>query len=646
MRLTSLELNNFGVFQGENRFDFGEDKPVVLVGGMNGRGKTTFLEAVLAALYGSNSFIYLESGYSTFGQYLRAHTNTDAGDTSASVFLSFLHDMDGVIENITVARSWDVSGKYVFVDTAVLKDGAYDAFLTENWAAYVEDILPRALSGFFFFDGEKIAELALDGSDTQIGESIRALLGVSTVDVLRKDLGTICRKLRRSRGSDCLTDELETQAKAVDALKDRISMLDSQLGALRDDERALEKTSEILRSKYVAVGGEAMARRASFEERKRQIKLQIVESAQEGVLLCSGNAPLAMFADSLPALLSEVKNEFERDNMVRALSQLGSALDAYQGDSESIKDFLEFVRSSSCNQGNQHLYRATTKSLSGLAALVAEIPELRSKYRAFAQKRSSLSEQLAEVEDYLSVSFDEAAVEEVSIALDQTTQNLAETKASSSSLGSERSAANGEYIRKNAKYKRLMKDYLAGLNGFEDDERALSYAQLAGDIFERYAMKIQEGKVTLLAETITECYKSLANKTRLIDRIEMDAVTLELSCFGPEGSPVDRQLLSAGEKQLMVIATLWALAKCSDKKLPIIIDTPLARLDSSHRLSIVESYFPNASDQTIILSTDSEIFGEYYEALKPNVSDEFTLVYKDSTRSTSVKRGYFTEAER
>ena len=96
----------------------------------------------------------------------------------------------------------------------------------------------------------------------------------------------------------------------------------------------------------------------------------------------------------------------------------------------------------------------------------------------------------------------------------------------------------------------------------------------------------------------------------------------------------------------MVIATLWALAKCSDKKLPVIIDTPLARLDSAHRMSIVKSYFPLASEQSIILSTDSEVFGNYYEALKPNISDEFTLVYDEGTRSTSIKRGYFTEEAR
>lgn len=83
-----------------------------------------------------------------------------------------------------------------------------------------------------------------------------------------------------------------------------------------------------------------------------------------------------------------------------------------------------------------------------------------------------------------------------------------------------------------------------------------------------------------------------------------------------EDEEIAKKRLSAGEKQLMVISLLWALAICSKKKLPVIIDTPLSRLDSSHRRALIKTYFPKASDQTIILSTDSEINETYYGFLK------------------------------
>lgn len=72
----------------------------------------------------------------------------------------------------------------------------------------------------------------------------------------------------------------------------------------------------------------------------------------------------------------------------------------------------------------------------------------------------------------------------------------------------------------------------------------------------------------------------LANKKNLIERIVMDPSTLDIIYLDSKNNEVSKASLSAGEKQLMVIAILWALAICSKKKLPVIIDTPLSRLDS------------------------------------------------------------------
>lgn len=139
---------------------------------------------------------------------------------------------------------------------------------------------------------------------------------------------------------------------------------------------------------------------------------------------------------------------------------------------------------------------------------------------------------------------------------------------------------------------------------------------------------------------MTDCYMQLANKKGMIAKIEMDSVTLDLKYLNDLGDEVPKERLSAGEKQLMVVSLLWALAICSRRKLPVIIDTPLSRLDSKHRMALLKTYLPNASDQTIVLSTDSEIYGKYYQAIKKNVGDEYTLVYDDVKKCTTIQRGY------
>ena len=166
---------------------------------------------------------------------------------------------------------------------------------------------------------------------------------------------------------------------------------------------------------------------------------------------------------------------------------------------------------------------------------------------------------------------------------------------------------------------------------------------MALQLTEAFSAALQQRKTGMLGETITACYKKLSNKKNLIDRIEMDAETLDLVYLDADGAEVAKEALSAGEKQLMVIAILWALAICSKKKLPVIIDTPLARLDTMHRMALVTNYFPHAGDQTIILSTDAEIDPYFYEQMLPAIGDTYTLRYDEETKSTVVLKGYFQE---
>ena len=82
-------MHNFGVYASTNILEFKKNKPIVLIGGMNGRGKTTILEAVLLSLYGSNSYAYKESKYATYGQYLKSYVNKADGTLETFVEIEF-----------------------------------------------------------------------------------------------------------------------------------------------------------------------------------------------------------------------------------------------------------------------------------------------------------------------------------------------------------------------------------------------------------------------------------------------------------------------------------------------------------------------------------------------------------------------------
>lgn len=155
MIIKKLQLHNFGVYAGDNIFLFEGKKPIVLIGGMNGRGKTTFLEAVLLALYGSNLFAYSESKQKSYPQYLRSFVNRGTEDKTCSVDLEFEIN-NGIKENYIVKREWDANVKRTKEQIAVFKDGNYNEFLTNNWPMFVENILPSVLSSFFFSMEKKL----------------------------------------------------------------------------------------------------------------------------------------------------------------------------------------------------------------------------------------------------------------------------------------------------------------------------------------------------------------------------------------------------------------------------------------------------------------------------------------------------------
>ena len=263
-------MHNFGIYAGTNEMIFTANKPVVLIGGMNGRGKTTFLEAVLLALYGSNSFAYSEDKkYSSYGQYLRAFINEIDGSLETYVELEFAMDKAGE-EVYFVHRQWDGKVQRVREKLKVIKNGEDSDFLTENWAMFVENILPSALSNFFFFDGEKIAELAVEDTSEQMKESIKAMLGISTLDVLQTDLGRIISKITKKVGNVEDIKELETLRIAKEEAEQQLLNLDNHIVKLQEKKELLQEKREKKIYEYSVKGGDIADQREVLlkEDRK------------------------------------------------------------------------------------------------------------------------------------------------------------------------------------------------------------------------------------------------------------------------------------------------------------------------------------------------------------------------------------------
>jgi DNA sulfur modification protein DndD len=154
-----------------------------------------------------------------------------------------------------------------------------------------------------------------------------------------------------------------------------------------------------------------------------------------------------------------------------------------------------------------------------------------------------------------------------------------------------------------------------------------------------------QSKVKDLEREFVSSFERLARKEdiKLSARINPKSFSVEI--IRDKNHLVDKNELSAGEKQIYAISILEALARTSGRKLPIIIDTPLGRLDSKHRNKLIRNYFPNASHQVIILSTDTEVDEDFYSELSKSISHAYRLDYDPATASTVAKEGYFWKNE-
>lgn len=174
-----------------------------------------------------------------------------------------------------------------------------------------------------------------------------------------------------------------------------------------------------------------------------------------------------------------------------------------------------------------------------------------------------------------------------------------------------------------------------------ETDRIALHSTRARDLLADFRVAVAARKLQSLEELIAVNFQSLLRKKTLVAQVSIDPATYELTVLGEDGIHVPTERLSAGERQLLAVAALWSLAQASGRELPVVIDTPLGRLDSIHRGLLVDNYFPHASHQVILLSTDEEVRGEYYERLQPYIGRQHLITYREKEKTSQFEDGYF-----
>lgn len=658
MTLDKLVLENFGAFRGKHVIKLtppSRKRPIILFGGLNGAGKTTVLDALQLALYGKRARCS-NRGSGSYEDFLRLTMNRYADPAGgAKVELHFHHVNDGREQSYRVVRSWHPNGGGMKEAVDVDVDGNHDRTVSESWAEYAEEFIPSRLSHLFFFDGEKIEALADVASAADVLRSgIHSLLGLDLVDRLQDDLSVVVtRKEKLLQVEDGSGVALASAEEEVRSLRTRRDELVQSIAGLQSQLDQVKYRLDQVTEKLHAEGGELFHQKDLLESNKRLIvqELDVLDASLREI--AAGAAPLLLVSDLLAGMQEQARAESKSveasildgvlrerdDDLVARLVALGASRSLTQ----TVSGFLETDRQE--RTAKRALYRYLMLSddakshLHGLQA--TGLDGAREKIQELLHRRNELSHALVSVERKLSTVPEEDAIAPFEREREDLIAKRDGLEQAHSRLKEERARIDHELARKEAMLQRSREEATRRELEREDLSRIKDHARRAQETLQVFRDRVVTQHLARIQESVQESFRHLLRKQTLVAALRIDPSNYALELRDADENVVSSARLSAGERQLLAVSLLWGLAKAARRALPAVVDTPLGRLDSTHRRHLVERYFPNASHQVLLLSTDEEIRGEYLDALRPAVGRSYLVQYDEGARSSTVTTGYF-----
>jgi len=660
MYFTKVELHNFGIYKGTHEMCLSDkigQRNITLVGGLNGRGKTTFHDAILIALYGKQALKYINEKVRSYDKLLLDHINKHATDEETYVAVSLCLDDE---TQLRIKRSWSAKNKKIDQQIIVEKNGIIDKYLGESWSYYIEEILPFGIARFFFFNNEKITHLADDTSFEQIKSSIKSAIGVSTIERAIDHTDEVIRRKKNAIAAFEQSEEnvgyqeVELQIADIDTRLAEAIKQANELERLRDSVTVSLETKE---NEFWASGGDLSRNRDAIKlemqkisnevERVRDEIMQLTVDASTPLFMCRTLVTQSYDAE-LSSQQSEAKLYSERvivtlhQQILERLNSCGLSTDNLKIVKTIINDILiSHIPESATHQEAKNM-SATSMML--YQRLIAEVfQSITERINLLVNHVDAHESELMSLETHL------GAADEKTLAM----QLFDVLK----SLEAEKALADADYQRQVelidslkrqrevlvARRIQLLKAIAENEHSNDDNARIIKYAAMSMHVLTEFKTRLQCDKVAKLSKSATTCFTELVEKDSLVSEIRVDPITLDVTILDVDGNELLKSQLSAGEQQMFAVAIVWALALTSGYKAPVIVDTPMARLDSSHRANFVTKYLPAASSQVMVLSTDEEVYGRYLDLIRDNVVDYYTLLYREEEQCTSIVHGYFGE---
>lgn len=692
MYLRSIHLRDWKAFESA-RFDFPSPRPnknVILIGGRNGFGKTTLFEALALGLFGRDGLRLVLRAAAAADEQGRLQSFKDfieralfggalaQGRNSCRIELQF---EDEAGEPIIIDRTWffTESGKlrsgegaeqvriFQGIGRRVVgpskneqdPDGWYRDWISRTF-------LPTSLAGFFLFDGESAAIYAERDMGAQVREGIEGLLGLNWLRQLAKDLRSYASAKRNLVPKGVSTEAIAQLDHAIAAMESELDGASEKLHEVETLLRDAEARRDGLTRELAGYGTGSRAQLEELVREQADFERQYQSAHEKLVAVSSMDLPLALCGSDLRDRVADrLAKEHAREAWEAASSRREERTTQVV---QLIDEELGRITPELLEQQERAVKAALERALERLWFPPPE--DVAESYRHPHARGPLLQRVLDRLKDAELVS--SATVEELLGAIDATASKLREVKNAirSTEVTAPQLEEKRELIDElNSKVSSLRESRgeLANLlksRGEDIEQKRRERGRLTGklDLSQKPAQLANRAEVVaeMLNELVAEAWplqssalersmstaiRQMAHRKDFLSKVAID-VEGSVSLLSPEGRDLRQYDLSAGEKQIFTQSLFSAIADVSGRDFPLVIDTPLGRLDENHRLNVLK-HLASRKGQVFLISTDTEVVGPYLAAIKGRVAKAYVIRNKTDGQigRSWPEEGYFDGQE-
>ncbi|MFY4775831.1 DNA sulfur modification protein DndD [Metabacillus sp. RGM 3146] len=664
MLLKKLTFDNYKTYYGVQEVDLyipekerkENGKNIILLGGLNGAGKTTILKAILYILFGKRGMSEVE--YKRLFSNVINNTFYNEGGKSCSVSLSL--ELDS-------GEEWTLKVKWYFDHLKRLthEERSLDVKKTGSFATkharidnievynrYIDKIIPYHAAPFFIFDGEEIKDIILRQNSHEMKEAIHKITGMESYKLLLNDLKSmrtsIQNQLARSTSRASIkNDEAELQElnESISKFEDRKNLISQKkqqyekliIEAKKERNDKLihnSKSREAVLKKQTKVATELELVNKDFAsfysenvitiilgEKLHNLKTKLKEENQNAHNKIIQKASLTPYRNFMDQLLKMNIHPPLTEEQVMQINGLGEEIWKKEN---AIKSSID----------TEEIHDISNKEYSFLTSIPIKDKQ---QVIQFLNRIEKLSQEFNELDNEIRNAPDTVNIEEENNKIDLLTKSYGEIDSKYKSVMLRLNKLNDQRTNLKNKFTRL--------SGQDENTEELQerYKNVDKTIaaMEEYVTEVTKMKAEFIRAEFAKMLKILFRKQDEFGKIEFDINTYSIRLYSDLMQEISIQERSAGEMQMISSSLIWALTKASDLSLPMVIDTPLGRLDSYHRNHLINHYYKELGEQVIILSTDTEITEDYIKIMQDASYRQYMLDYDENKKYTIIRDGYF-----